>query len=107
MRAPFTAVLLALGLVPAFVASWGTATVILSLVAVGCVPRAAGERRADHALAALREPVAGTATVLRRTGATADPPTRSRWPNRSPATSYGPAPATSCPPTYDCRAPAG
>ncbi|MEU1403682.1 magnesium-translocating P-type ATPase [Streptomyces sp. NPDC005728] len=66
LRDPFTAVLLTLGLVSACVASWGTAAVILALVAVSCVLRAAGERRADRALAALRELVAGTATVLRR-----------------------------------------
>ncbi|MGW2418508.1 HAD-IC family P-type ATPase [Streptomyces sp. NPDC001709] len=73
LRDPFTTVLLVLGLVSAFVASWGTATVILALVAVSCVLRAAGERRADRALAALRDLVAGTATVLRRTDDTADP----------------------------------
>ncbi|MCC5473761.1 cation-translocating P-type ATPase [Streptomyces sp. NPDC059680] len=76
LRDPFTTVLLTLGLVSAFVASWGTATVILALVAVSCALRAAGERRADRALAALRELVAGTATVLRRTGDTAAPRTR-------------------------------
>ncbi|WP_053708610.1 HAD-IC family P-type ATPase [Streptomyces sp. NRRL B-3648] len=73
LRDPFTAVLLTLGLVSACVASWGTATVILTLVAVGCVLRAAGERRADRALAALRNLLAGTATVLRRTDDTAPP----------------------------------
>jgi P-type Mg2+ transporter len=73
LRDPFTAVLLTLGLVSAFVASWGTATVILALVAVSCALRAAGERRADRSLAALRELVAGTATVLRRTDDTAAP----------------------------------
>lgn len=73
LRDPFTAVLLALGLVSAFVASWGTATVILALVAVGCALRAAGERRADRSLTSLRELVAGTATVLRRTDDTAAP----------------------------------
>ncbi|MFF7788341.1 magnesium-translocating P-type ATPase [Streptomyces sp. NPDC007991] len=66
LRDPFTAVLLCLGLVSAAVASWGTAAVILALVAVSCVLRASGEHRADRSLAALRELVAGTATVLRR-----------------------------------------
>lgn len=73
LREPFTAVLLTLGLVSAFVASWGTATVILALVAVSCALRATGERRADRSLAALRELVAGTATVLRRTDDNAVP----------------------------------
>ncbi|WP_323376579.1 HAD-IC family P-type ATPase [Streptomyces sp. RB17] len=73
LRDPFTTVLLTLGLVSAFVASWGTATVILALVAVSCALRAAGERRADRSLAALRELVVGTATVLRRTDDTAAP----------------------------------
>ncbi|MFI6356914.1 magnesium-translocating P-type ATPase [Streptomyces sp. NPDC050743] len=73
LRDPFTTVLLTLGLVSAFVASWGTAAVILALVAVSCALRAAGERRADRSLAALRELVAGTATVLRRTDDTAAP----------------------------------
>ncbi|WP_330347994.1 HAD-IC family P-type ATPase [Streptomyces sp. NBC_00582] len=63
---PFTAVLLVLGLVSALVASWGTAAVILALVAVSVVLRAHGEHRADRSLAELRELVAGTATVLRR-----------------------------------------
>ncbi|GAP48685.1 magnesium-translocating P-type ATPase [Streptomyces azureus] len=66
LRDPFTAVLLCLGLVSAAVASWGTAVVILALVAVSCVLRVSGERRADRSMAALRELVAGTATVLRR-----------------------------------------
>ncbi|MFJ8595356.1 magnesium-translocating P-type ATPase [Streptomyces sp. NPDC093598] len=66
LRDPFTAVLLCLGLVSAAVASWGTAVVILALVAVSCVLRASGEHRADRALDALRELVGGTATVLRR-----------------------------------------
>ncbi|WSQ12519.1 magnesium-translocating P-type ATPase [Streptomyces sp. NBC_01231] len=65
-RDPFTAVLLCLGLVSAAVASWGTAAVILALVAVSCVLRASGEHRADRSMAALRALVAGTATVLRR-----------------------------------------
>ncbi|WP_244189267.1 HAD-IC family P-type ATPase [Streptomyces incarnatus] len=73
LRDPFTAVLLTLGLVSAFVASWGTATVILALVAVSCALRAAGERRADRSLASLRELVAGTASVLRRADGTAAP----------------------------------
>ncbi|MEU2617049.1 magnesium-translocating P-type ATPase [Streptomyces sp. NPDC007157] len=76
LRDPFTAVLLTLGLVSALVASWGTAVVILALVAVSCGLRAAGEHRADRSLAALRELVAGTATVLRRTGEEGAPRTR-------------------------------
>jgi Mg2+-importing ATPase len=76
LRDPFTAVLLCLGLVSAAVASWGTAVVILALVAVSCVLRASGEHRADRSMAALRELVAGTATVLRRD--TADEPPRPR-----------------------------
>ncbi|MYS17668.1 hypothetical protein, partial [Streptomyces sp. SID4982] len=68
LRDPFTAVLLTLGLVSAFVASWGAAAVILALVAVSCALRATGERRADRSLAALRGLVTGTATVLRRAG---------------------------------------
>ncbi|MGW2885073.1 magnesium-translocating P-type ATPase [Streptomyces griseoruber] len=72
-RDPFTAVLLVLGLVSALVASWGTAAVILALVAVGVALRASGEHRADRSLAGLRELVAGTATVLRRP-ADAEPP---------------------------------
>lgn len=73
LRDPFTSVLLTLGLVSAFVASWGTAAVILALVAVSCALRAAGERRADRSLAALRGLVTGTATVLRRTGHADEP----------------------------------
>jgi Mg2+-importing ATPase len=73
LRDPFTAVLLCLGLVSAAVASWGTAVVILALVAVSCVLRASGEHRADRSLAALRELVAGTATVLRRAGPAGQP----------------------------------
>ncbi|MFJ9902528.1 magnesium-translocating P-type ATPase [Streptomyces sp. NPDC101152] len=65
-RDPFTAVLLCLGLVSAVVASWGTACVILLLVAVSCVLRASGEHRADRSMAGLRGLVATTATVLRR-----------------------------------------
>ncbi|MEU9348760.1 magnesium-translocating P-type ATPase [Streptomyces sp. NPDC048278] len=76
LRDPFTAVLLTLGLVSALVASWGTAVVILALVAVSCGLRAAGEHRADRSLAALRELVAGTATVLRRAGPDAEPRAR-------------------------------
>ncbi|WP_372344209.1 magnesium-translocating P-type ATPase [Streptomyces sp. KL116D] len=66
LRDPFTAVLLCLGLVSAAVASWGTATVILVLVAVSCALRAGGEHRAERSVAALRELVATTATVVRR-----------------------------------------
>ncbi|MFE9057905.1 magnesium-translocating P-type ATPase [Streptomyces mutabilis] len=73
LRDPFTTVLLCLGLVSAAVASWGTACVILFLVAVSCVLRAGGERRAEQSMAALRELVATTATVLRRTDEQAQP----------------------------------
>ncbi|MFF8228256.1 magnesium-translocating P-type ATPase [Streptomyces caelestis] len=73
LRDPFTAVLLCLGVVSAAVASWGTAVVILALVAVSCVLRASGEHRADRSMAALRELVAGTATVVRRDD-TREPP---------------------------------
>ncbi|MFJ2815961.1 magnesium-translocating P-type ATPase [Streptomyces sp. NPDC091279] len=66
VRDPFTAVLLCLAVLSALVASWGPATVILSLVAVSCVLRATGEHRADRSMAALRDLVTGTATVLRR-----------------------------------------
>ncbi|MGW2210539.1 HAD-IC family P-type ATPase [Streptomyces sp. NPDC001781] len=76
LRDPFTAVLLTLGLVSAFVASWGTAAVILALVAVSCALRVAGERRADLSLAALRDLVTGTATVLRRAGGGDEPRAR-------------------------------
>ncbi|WP_405551968.1 magnesium-translocating P-type ATPase [Streptomyces sp. NBC_01171] len=76
LRDPFTAVLLTLGLVSAFVASWGTAAVILALVAVSCALRAAGERRADRSLAALRGLVTGTATVLRRADRADEPRAR-------------------------------
>ncbi|MFE7711061.1 magnesium-translocating P-type ATPase [Streptomyces sp. NPDC057486] len=68
LRDPFTAVLLCLGLVSVVVAAWGTGGVILSLVAVSCLLRSSGEHRADRAMAALRESVATTATVLRRPG---------------------------------------
>ncbi|MFF4500008.1 magnesium-translocating P-type ATPase [Streptomyces sp. NPDC001401] len=76
LRDPFTAVLLCLGLVSAAVASWGTACVILLLVAVSCVLRASGEHRADRSMAALRGLVATTATVLRRTGEDLPPDAR-------------------------------
>ncbi|WP_329533220.1 magnesium-translocating P-type ATPase [Streptomyces sp. NBC_01450] len=76
LRDPFTAVLLCLGLVSALVASWGTASVITVLVVVSCVLRSSGEHRADRSITALRELVAGTATVLRRTDADAMPTDR-------------------------------
>ncbi|MEV8546549.1 magnesium-translocating P-type ATPase [Streptomyces sp. NPDC051572] len=76
LRDPFTAVLLCLGLVSAAVASWGTACVILLLVAVSCVLRSSGEYRADRSMAALRDLVAATATVLRRTDEAAPPDAR-------------------------------
>ncbi|MFI6702789.1 magnesium-translocating P-type ATPase [Streptomyces sp. NPDC050509] len=72
LRDPFTAVLLCLGLVSATVAAWGTACVILSLVAVSCLLRSSGEHRADRSMAALRDLVATTATVLRRTDSGTD-----------------------------------
>ncbi|WP_240799087.1 magnesium-translocating P-type ATPase [Streptomyces sp. A0958] len=65
-RDPFTGVLLALGLVSATVASWGTATVIITLVAVSCVLRAHGEHRAERAMAHLQDMVATTVSVQRR-----------------------------------------
>ncbi|MFJ2769255.1 magnesium-translocating P-type ATPase [Streptomyces sp. NPDC087300] len=76
LRDPFTAVLLVLGLVSAAVASWGTACVILTLVAVSCVLRSHGEHRAENAVRHLRELVASTATVRRRDTADAAPRTR-------------------------------
>ncbi|NUQ98234.1 MAG: magnesium-translocating P-type ATPase [Streptomyces sp.] len=76
LRDPFTAVLLCLGLVSAVVASWGTACVILLLVAVSCVLRASGEYRAGRSMAALRSLVATTATVLRRAGEDLPPDAR-------------------------------
>lgn len=76
LRDPFTCVLLCLGLVSALVASWGTSAVILSLVAVASVLRASGERRADRSVAALRDLVTGTATVVRRPAPDAAPRTR-------------------------------
>ncbi|QEU97211.1 magnesium-translocating P-type ATPase [Streptomyces kanamyceticus] len=76
LRDPFTAVLLVLGLVSAAVASWGTACVILTLVAVSCALRSHGEHRAENAVRHLRELVASTATVRRRDTAEAAPRTR-------------------------------
>lgn len=76
LRDPFTAVLLCLGLVSTVVAAWGTACVILSLVIVSCVLRSSGEHRADRAMAALRDMVASTATVLRRAAEGAAPQAR-------------------------------
>ncbi|MFF3135712.1 magnesium-translocating P-type ATPase [Streptomyces mirabilis] len=76
LRDPFTAVLLCLGLVSALVASWGTASVITVLVVVSCVLRSSGEHRADRSMAALRDLVASTATVLRRTETDAVPTDR-------------------------------
>lgn len=73
VRDPFTAVLLCLALVSAAVASWGTACVILALVAVSCLLRATGEHRSDRSATALRDMVAGTATVVRR-AAPGEPP---------------------------------
>ncbi|MEU6119414.1 magnesium-translocating P-type ATPase [Streptomyces sp. NPDC047117] len=76
LRDPFTAVLFCLALVSATVTAWGTAGVILTLVVVSCVLRSSGEYRADRSMAALRELVATTATVLRRTER--DAPARDR-----------------------------
>ncbi|MFF2861049.1 magnesium-translocating P-type ATPase [Streptomyces rubiginosohelvolus] len=66
LRDPFTSVLLCLGLVSALVTAWGTACVILALVAVSCLLRSTEEHRADRSAQALRELVATTATVVRR-----------------------------------------
>lgn len=76
LRDPFTSVLLCLGLVSAAVNAWGTASVTLVLVVVSCLLRSAEEHRADRATAALRELVATTATVLRRSGPDAVPQAR-------------------------------
>ncbi|MFF2650201.1 magnesium-translocating P-type ATPase [Streptomyces sp. NPDC058045] len=65
-RDPFTAVLLALGVVSAVVASWGTAAVIVTLVTVSCVLRAHGEHRAEQAMVHLQDLVATTVSVQRR-----------------------------------------
>ncbi|MGW2088691.1 magnesium-translocating P-type ATPase [Streptomyces sp. NPDC001880] len=73
LRDPFTSVLLCLGLVSAAVTSWGTASVTSVLVVVSCLLRSAEEHRADRSTAALRELVATTATVLRRSGPDAAP----------------------------------
>ncbi|MEU5456878.1 magnesium-translocating P-type ATPase [Streptomyces globisporus] len=73
---PFTAVLLCLGLVSALVTAWGTACVILALVAVSCLLRSTEEHRADRSTQALRELVATTATVVRRSSG--DSPPRER-----------------------------
>ncbi|MFD7663203.1 magnesium-translocating P-type ATPase [Streptomyces sp. NPDC059788] len=69
LRDPFTTVLLCLALVSAAVASWGTACVIAVLVVVSAVLRSSGEYRAERSTAALRELIATTATVHRRTAA--------------------------------------
>ncbi|NEE37671.1 magnesium-translocating P-type ATPase, partial [Streptomyces sp. SID7982] len=58
LRDPFTSVLLCLGLVSALVTAWGTACVILALVAVSCLLRTTEEHRADRSTQALRELVA-------------------------------------------------
>ncbi|CAM5687582.1 magnesium-translocating P-type ATPase [Streptomyces purpurascens] len=76
LRDPFTAVLLCLGLVSVAIASWGTGVVILALVVVSCVLRATGEHRADRSMSALRDLVAGTAAVLRRTDGREPPESR-------------------------------
>ncbi|MFD8686393.1 magnesium-translocating P-type ATPase [Streptomyces sp. NPDC059651] len=68
LRDPFTSVLLCLGLVSAVTSAWGTAAVTSVLVVVSCLLRSTEEHRADRATAALRELVATTATVLRRSG---------------------------------------
>ncbi|WP_428950601.1 magnesium-translocating P-type ATPase [Streptomyces sp. cg35] len=76
LRDPFTAVLFCLGLVSAVVAAWGTACVILALVAVSCVLRAQGEHRADRSMDRLRGLVATTTSVQRRTAPDAAPRVR-------------------------------
>ncbi|MFF3032923.1 magnesium-translocating P-type ATPase [Streptomyces rubiginosohelvolus] len=76
LRDPFTSVLICLGLVSALVTAWGTACVILVLVAVSCLLRSTEEHRADRSTEALRELVATTATVVRR--ASDDSPPRER-----------------------------
>ncbi|MFD4591847.1 magnesium-translocating P-type ATPase [Streptomyces rubiginosohelvolus] len=76
LRDPFTSVLLCLGLVSALVTAWGTACVILALVAVSCLLRSTEEHRADRSSAPLRGLVATTATVVRRTSD--DSPPRER-----------------------------
>lgn len=76
VRDPFTAVLLCLGVVSSLVAAWGTACVITALVVVSCALRSAGEHRADRSMGALRELVASTATVLRRSSDDAAPVAR-------------------------------
>ncbi|MFI1021557.1 magnesium-translocating P-type ATPase [Streptomyces olivaceus] len=76
VRDPFTAVLLALGVVSAAVAAWGTAGVILTLVVVSCVLRAHGEHRAERAMARLQDLVATTVSVRRRAGPRAEPAVR-------------------------------
>ncbi|MFF8986653.1 magnesium-translocating P-type ATPase [Streptomyces globisporus] len=75
-RDPFTSVLLCLGLVSALATAWGTACVILALVAVSCLLRSTEEHRADRSTQALRELVATTATVVRRSSG--DSPLRER-----------------------------
>lgn len=76
LRDPFTSVLLCLGLVSALVTAWGTACVILALVTVSCLLRSTEEHRADRSTQALRELVATTATVVRRSSE--DSPPRER-----------------------------
>jgi Mg2+-importing ATPase len=76
LRDPFTALLLALGVVSALASAWGTACVITVLVAVSCVLRTSGEHRADRSMAGLRKMVATTASVLRRAEEGADPVAR-------------------------------
>lgn len=68
LRDPFTSVLLCLGLISAAVDAWGTASVTLVLAVVSGVLRSSEEHRAHRATAALRELVATTATVQRRSG---------------------------------------
>ncbi|MGW5482786.1 magnesium-translocating P-type ATPase [Streptomyces sp. NPDC004008] len=73
---PFTAVLLCLAVVSAAVFAWSTACVILVLVVISTVLRASGGRRADRSMAHLRELVATTSTVLRRSAEDAAPEPR-------------------------------
>lgn len=76
LRDPFTTVLFCLALVSAAVAAWTTACVIMALVTVSCVLRSSGEYRADRSATGLRELVAATATVRRRTDVNSPPETR-------------------------------
>ncbi|WUH23757.1 HAD-IC family P-type ATPase [Streptomyces sp. NBC_00448] len=73
LRDPFTAILLGLGLVSALVTAWGTACVITVLVLVSSALRSRTEYQADRSADGLRHLVAATATVQRRSAASAAP----------------------------------